>query len=62
MHASYRTLARLTMVPLQIRNFRLNPASPADAAWLRDILNREGEELGTRVYLEADNALTLAWG
>ena len=61
MQASHGTLTRLTMVPLQIRNFRLNRASPADAAWLRDTLNREGGKFGTRVRLEADNALTLAW-
>ncbi len=62
MRASPGTLARLTMVPLQIRKFRLNRASPADAAWLRDTLDREGKEFGTRVRLETDNALTLAWG
>jgi poly-gamma-glutamate capsule biosynthesis protein CapA/YwtB (metallophosphatase superfamily) len=62
MRASPGALAGLAMVPLQIRNFRLNHTSTADAAWLRDTLNREGRELGTRVHLEADNALTLAWG
>ena len=62
MQASRGMLARLTMVPLQIRNFRLNRASPADAAWLRDTLNREGKKFGTRVHLETDNALTLVWG
>ena len=62
MRASPGALAGLAMVPLQIRKFRLNHTSTADAAWLRDTLNREGRELGTRVHLEADNALTLAWG
>lgn len=59
--ASDGTLARLTMVPFQIRNFRLHRASLADAAWLRDTLTREGERFGTRVQLEPDNALSLIW-
>jgi poly-gamma-glutamate synthesis protein (capsule biosynthesis protein) len=54
-------LARLRMTPLRIRNFKLNRASKEDAAWLRDVLNREGDRLGTRVELGEDNSLTLAW-
>jgi poly-gamma-glutamate synthesis protein (capsule biosynthesis protein) len=54
-------LARLRMTPLRIRNFKLNRASKEDAAWLRDLLNREGGRLGTRVELGEDNSLTLAW-
>ena len=50
------------MVPLQIRNFRLNRAAPEDARWLGAVLNREGEMLGTRVEPGADGALTLRWG
>jgi poly-gamma-glutamate synthesis protein (capsule biosynthesis protein) len=49
------------MVPLQIRNFRLNRASRGDAAWLRDVVNREGGRFGTRARLGPDNELTLAW-
>lgn len=52
-------LLRLTMVPLQIRNLRLNHASRADAIWLRDTLNREGTGFGTPIRLAADNALVL---
>lgn len=54
-------LQRLTMVPLQIRNFRLNRTSRDDAEWLRDVLSREGKRYGTRVDIGADNALTLDW-
>lgn len=54
-------LVRFRMTPLQIRNFKLNRASRKDAAWLRDVLNREGDGLGTRVELDEDNALTLRW-
>lgn len=54
-------LRDLIMVPLQIRNFRLNRASRRDAEWLCAVLDREGGRLGTRVTLGEDNALTLAW-
>lgn len=60
LRASDGTLAALAMAPLQIRNFRLNRASAADAAWLCDCLNREGKRFGTRVQLSPDNALSLA--
>lgn len=59
--ASGGTLVRLTMVPFQIRNFRLNRASAADSTWLCDTLNREGAKFGTHVHLESDNTLRLAW-
>ncbi len=54
-------LAGCEMVPLQIRNFRLNRASREDARWLQHVLNREGEGLGTSVELGDDNALLLRW-
>jgi len=54
-------LLRLTMVPLEIRNFRLNRASRDDAEWLRDVLDREGKNVGTSVRLEKDNSLILEW-
>jgi poly-gamma-glutamate synthesis protein (capsule biosynthesis protein) len=54
-------LVRLRMIPLQIRNFRLNRASEADARWLGAVLNREGRKLGTRVVLNEDRSLTLQW-
>lgn len=53
------TLERLTMVPLQIRNFRLNRATATDVAWLCNVLNREGKTFGTRVRLASDGTLTL---
>ena len=39
-------LVSLEMVPLQIRNMRLNRASRADAEWLASTLNREGKPSG----------------
>jgi poly-gamma-glutamate synthesis protein (capsule biosynthesis protein) len=49
------------VTPLQIRNFRLNRASPADADWLRNVLNREGKAFGTRVESAEDGGLRLRW-
>jgi poly-gamma-glutamate capsule biosynthesis protein CapA/YwtB (metallophosphatase superfamily) len=54
-------LVCLHMTPTQIKNFKANRSSRADALWLRDILNREGKEFGTRVELNKDNKLTLQW-
>lgn len=45
-------LVSLQMVPLQIKNFRLQHASAQDAAWLRDTLNRECEKFGAGVALQ----------
>ena len=54
-------LVSMQMTPLQIKRFRLNRASRADALWLRDTLTREGKRFGTRVELNRDNTLTLRW-
>jgi poly-gamma-glutamate synthesis protein (capsule biosynthesis protein) len=54
-------LVQLKMKPTQIRHLRINSASENDALWLRDVLNREGRELGTRVKLDSDNNLVLEW-
>ena len=55
------TLARLVMVPFQIRNIRLHRASARDAAWLAGVLDRESRRFGARVSLETDNTLSLGW-
>jgi poly-gamma-glutamate capsule biosynthesis protein CapA/YwtB (metallophosphatase superfamily) len=54
-------LVDLEMVPLQIRNMRLNRASRADAKWLASTLDREGKSLGTRVRHCTDDVLRLEW-
>jgi poly-gamma-glutamate synthesis protein (capsule biosynthesis protein) len=54
-------LVSLEMVPLKIRNMRLNRASRTDAEWLANTLNREGKRLGTCVRLGTDNVLGLEW-
>jgi poly-gamma-glutamate synthesis protein (capsule biosynthesis protein) len=55
-------LIRLQMTPMQTRHLRANRASRRDARWLRDVLNREGKQLGTWVELDPDGTLTLQWG
>jgi poly-gamma-glutamate capsule biosynthesis protein CapA/YwtB (metallophosphatase superfamily) len=37
----------------------VNRASPEEADWLRNMLNREGQAFGTRVRLNEDQTLTL---
>ena len=54
-------LVHLQMTPIQIKNFRVNRASQIDALWLRDVLNREGKKLGTRVEMNLDNTFMLRW-
>jgi poly-gamma-glutamate capsule biosynthesis protein CapA/YwtB (metallophosphatase superfamily) len=55
-----RGLSRLEMVPFRRRRFRLERAAPADAAWLRDTLDRQCRRLGARVAVSADGTLALA--
>jgi poly-gamma-glutamate synthesis protein (capsule biosynthesis protein) len=55
-------LVRLQMTPMQIKHFRANRASRTDALWLRDVLNREGQQFGTQVEMNHDNTLTLITG
>jgi poly-gamma-glutamate synthesis protein (capsule biosynthesis protein) len=54
------SLVRLQMVPMQIRQFRLQRASRADVHWLYDVLQREGANLGTKVEMVSQDRLQLA--
>ncbi len=54
-------LTDFRLVPMRIRNFRLNRVSRADAVWLRDMLNREGRPLGAGVELDEENRMILKW-
>ena len=55
-------LVRMRMVPLQLRRFRLQPASESDVTWLREKLDRESAAFGTRVQSGSDGSLEVAWG
>jgi poly-gamma-glutamate synthesis protein (capsule biosynthesis protein) len=50
------------MTPMQIKNFRVNRASPEGAGWLRHTLDRESRRFGVRVALRADHRLELRPG
>ncbi|PMR71394.1 CapA family protein [Halomonas heilongjiangensis] len=54
-------LARLVLVPMRLRHFRLNRATPDEAQWLCRMLNREGRRFGTGVRLDAQGRLVLEW-
>ena len=54
-------LIELRLVPMHIRNFRLNRPSRSDAKWLQVILDRECRKLGTRVDLGEDGKMSLRW-
>jgi len=54
-------LVRLEMVPLQVRKFRLNRASTADARWLVERMNRASERYGLETRLSPQETLRAAW-
>jgi poly-gamma-glutamate capsule biosynthesis protein CapA/YwtB (metallophosphatase superfamily) len=54
-------LVRLRLRPMRLRRFRIGYASPVEAQWLADMLNREGRRLGTEVTLDADGRMTATW-
>lgn len=53
-------LTRLRMVPMQVRRFRLERASPTDAGWLQETLDRVSRPFGTRIDLDPSGDLVLA--
>lgn len=62
MEASSGRLVDLRMTPMQIKRFRLQRAPRPDVLWLKDALDREGRQFGTRVEVGADNTLLLVTG
>ena len=54
--------ARLTMRPFRVRRFRLQSATPGEAEWLREVLDRESRRLGARVHRREDGSLDLRPG
>lgn len=54
-------LQGLELLPLQIRQFRLNSVHSYDDYWVQDRLNREGKTLGSRVTRGAYPSLHLSW-
>ena len=52
-------LMGMEMVPTRLRRFQVQLASEADAKWLKEVLNREGRQVGTEVSKAAGNRLRL---
>ena len=59
--ASTGKLIHMRMTPMEIKRFRVNRASKADAAWLQNTLNREGKRFRTEVDLNEEGILALQW-
>ena len=54
-------LVAAAIVPLQIRNFRLVCPPRQDIDWVRQTLDRESREFGTRVTMISPGRLALSW-
>lgn len=54
-------LLAMELVPMQLRQFRLNRADPVDREWLAAVLRREGATLGTTVAQNSGDSLLLKW-
>ena len=54
-------LCSLELVPTRVRKFRIQRASRWEADWLTDVLNSEGNKLGTSVRRDGQGRLWLAW-
>jgi poly-gamma-glutamate synthesis protein (capsule biosynthesis protein) len=52
-------ISKLKIVPMQIKNFKLNYAGRNDADWIKNILNREGKAFDTEFKLLSDNSIEL---
>ncbi|MFG3580632.1 CapA family protein [Micromonospora chersina] len=52
-------LRGLRLVPVRMRRMRLQPATPAEAGWLADLLDTLGRPSGTRFAPGPDGAITL---
>jgi poly-gamma-glutamate synthesis protein (capsule biosynthesis protein) len=54
-------LIGLRLAPMRIRHLRPSRADPGEAAWLRDVLNRESHRFGVRFRLQDDGLLAAHW-
>jgi poly-gamma-glutamate synthesis protein (capsule biosynthesis protein) len=54
-------LLRLTLVPVRTRRFRISATSTEESAWLATRMDRESRKLGSRVTLQRDRTLEVAW-
>jgi poly-gamma-glutamate synthesis protein (capsule biosynthesis protein) len=49
------------LIPMQMRRFRLERTSAADAKWMCNLMSELGGQFGTLARLAEDYSLTLAW-
>jgi poly-gamma-glutamate capsule biosynthesis protein CapA/YwtB (metallophosphatase superfamily) len=54
-------LEAMTIIPMQIKQFRLNYVSKEDALWLYTRLNKDWKNYGTSLTMNDDNTFTLHW-
>jgi poly-gamma-glutamate synthesis protein (capsule biosynthesis protein) len=59
LEAESGVLAGLSMVPMQMRGFRIQRAPAAAVEWLARVLERECSKLGTHIARQADGTLEL---
>lgn len=55
------SLKALSMQPTQMRQMQLRRPADEDIVWLRNTLNREGRQFGTRVHAADDGTFQLQW-
>ena len=55
------TLHSLKLIPMQIKNFQLNPVNQGDREWLLQVLNEKVTLEGTSVRLNQDGSFYLHW-
>ncbi len=60
LNASSGALEKLSLYPLQIRQFSLQKVKAEDARWLASVLSRESEAFGCKLLLQ-NNQLVLQW-
>jgi poly-gamma-glutamate synthesis protein (capsule biosynthesis protein) len=54
-------LIALKIKPTRMKNLRVQRANRTESLWLKEMLNREGERLGTWVDMEENATLDLRW-
>lgn len=54
-------LTALKLIPMEIKKFRLNYAEDEDVDWMQTVLNREGQQFGTRFEAVDGQALEIEW-
>ncbi|AKB77353.1 poly-gamma-glutamate synthesis protein (capsule biosynthesis protein) [Methanosarcina horonobensis HB-1 = JCM 15518] len=52
-------ISKLKIIPMQIKNFKLNYAGRNYAKWIKHVLNREGKAFDTEFKLLSDNSIEL---